>query len=164
MQTYEIRVYPDPVLGVKSKDVDVFDEELLDLVHSMKLTMKVADGLGLAAPQIGVSKRIAVISRDDREYVLINPKLLEQSGSETKEEGCLSFPGIFAQVERPQKIKVSAQDERGKILEHEVEGVLARAFLHEIDHLDGKLFIEFLSPMKRGMIRKKMQKRAKEQE
>lgn len=162
MQTYEIRVYPDPVLSEKTQKVEVFDDELRDLIDGMKLTMKLADGLGLAAPQVGVPKRIAVISREDKEYVLINPIVLEQQGSEIKEEGCLSFPGIFAQVVRPQRVKIGAQDERGEPFEVEAEGVVARAFLHEIEHLDGKLFIEHLSPMKRGMIRKKMQKRAKD--
>lgn len=162
MQTYEIRVFPDPVLTQKSGPVEKFDDELRDLVNSMRLTMKVADGVGLAAPQIGILKRIALVSREGREYVLINPTLVDQTGSETKEEGCLSFPGIFAQVARPQWVRISAQNENGDVMRIEAEGVLARAILHEIDHLDGKVFIEYLSAMKRGMIRKKMQKRQKE--
>lgn len=164
MQAYEIRVYPDPVLNLKAREVEEFDDELRELVGSMRLTMKLADGVGLAAPQVGISKRVAVISRDGREFVLINPEIVERAGSETKEEGCLSFPGIFAQVARPQRVKIRAWDENGNSSEIEAESTLARAILHEMDHLDGKLFIEMLSPLKRGMIRKKMIKRAKERE
>ncbi|MDR3264421.1 MAG: peptide deformylase, partial [Synergistaceae bacterium] len=126
----------------------------------MRLAMEMHDGVGLAAPQVGVSRRIALVSFEGAFYALINPVLLEQEGEQEGEEGCLSFPGIYANVKRPAKIRVAARDVAGDECVYEAEGFLARAFLHEIDHLDGKLFIEYLSNLKRGMIRKKMYKRA----
>jgi peptide deformylase len=158
LKAYEIRIYPDPVLTLKSKNVEKFDDELQDIIDSMHLTMKIAGGVGLAAPQIGISKRIAIISRDNQQYILINPELMEYSGQETKEEGCLSFPGIYAQVTRPYNIKIKTNDMNGEVIFLEAEGNIARAFLHEMDHLDGTLFIDHLSQLKRGVIRKKMKK------
>jgi len=158
LKAYEIRVYPDPILTLKAEKVEKFDDELQNVVDNMCLTMQIAGGVGLAAPQIGILKRIAIISRDEKQYILINPELIECSGHETKEEGCLSFPGMFAQVERPEKIKIKTQDVKGEVKFLEVEGVIARTFLHEMDHLDGKLFIDYLSPLKRGVIKKKMKK------
>ncbi|MDO4785377.1 MAG: peptide deformylase [Fretibacterium sp.] len=156
----QIRCFPDPVLKKPAEPVECFDAELLDFVERMRATMRMSDGVGLAAPQVGESRRIAIVEYDGRSFVLINPRLLEQRDEQTGEEGCLSFPGIYAEVRRPAWVRVEARDERGELHIHEVEGFLARAFLHEMDHLDGKLFIEYLSPLKRGMIRNKMRKRA----
>jgi peptide deformylase len=155
-----VRLYPDPVLKVPTEPVERFDGELSSFIEKMRLTMEMSDGVGLAAPQVGVSKKIALVSYEKDFYVLINPRLLEQEGQQDGEEGCLSFPGIYAPVKRPARIKVAALDAEGQEHVHEVDGYVARAFLHEMDHLDGKLFIDLLSPLKRGMIRKKMTKRA----
>ena len=160
MKTYDIRTYPDPILALKAEYVIIFDDDLREIINNMRLTMQIAGGVGLAATQVGISKRIAIISCNDNEYILINPELVEYSGSDTKEEGCLSFPEIFAQVTRPYSIRIKINDLNGEVQFIETEGQLARAFLHEMDHLDGKLFIDYLSPLKRGMIRKKMKKRA----
>ena len=162
MKTYVIKIYPDPVLTLKAENVETFDDDLKEIINNMRLTMQVAGGVGLAAPQVGISKRIAIISHENREYILINPELVEYSGNDTKEEGCLSFPKIFAQVTRSYSIKVKTNDVNGEIKFIEAEDYLARAFLHEMDHLDGKLFIDHISALKRGMIRKKMKKKALE--
>jgi len=161
LRVYDIRNYPDPVLSLKAENVEVFDDNLQEIINNMCLTMQMAGGVGLAAPQVGILKRIAIILREEK-YILINPELIECSGNETSEEGCLSFPGIFAQVTRPYCIKVKTNDINGEVKFIEVEGYIARAFLHEMDHLDGKLFIDYLSPLKRGMITKKMKKRTLE--
>lgn len=157
-----IREYPDPILSKTAEPVEEFDSALEELIGQMRISMEVADGVGLAAPQVGILKRLAVIRKDDEEYVLINPELLEKNGETTSDEGCLSFPGIFAQVTRPEKIRVSTRTPDGGSRVIEAAGFMARALLHEMDHLDGKLFIDYLSPMKRGMIRKKMKKREKD--
>lgn len=156
----KIRIFPDPALKMPTARVERFDEDLVSLIEKMRVTMEMHDGVGLAAPQVGVSKKIALVAYDDVFYVLINPELLEQEGEQDGEEGCLSFPGIYANVKRPARVRVAAQDVTGERKVYEVENFLARAFLHEMDHLNGKLFIEYLSNLKRGMIRKKMYKRA----
>jgi peptide deformylase len=140
--------------------VERFDAELSSFIDEMHKAMALREGVGLAAPQVGVLKKIAIIDYHDVFHVLINPRLLEQEGEQEADEGCLSFPGIFAAVKRPARIKVAAQDVTGADRTYDVEGFTARAFLHEMDHLEGKLFIEYLSTLKRGMIRKKMHKRA----
>ena len=160
----DIRLYPDPVLKMPTVPVERFDDSLSRFVEKMRLTMEVSEGVGLAAPQVGVSKKIALVLYESAFYVLINPTLLEQEGEQDGDEGCLSFPGIYAPVKRPARIMVAARDTAGEERIHEVEGYSARAFLHEMDHLDGKLFIDRLSPLKRGMIRKKMVKRAAAEE
>jgi peptide deformylase len=156
----KVRIYPDPVLKMPTTPVERFDAELSSFVDAMHRAMALHEGAGLAAPQVGVSKKIAVVGYHDDFFVLINPRLLEQEGEQDGEEGCLSFPGIYAPVKRPARIKVAAQDVTSAERIYEVEDFLARAFLHEMDHLEGKLFIEYLSTLKRGMIRKKMYKRA----
>ena len=159
-EALQVRCFPDPVLKRPAERVERFDDELAGFVEKMRVTMRSSDGVGLAAPQVGVSRRIALVEYEGQSFVLINPRLLEQRDEQTGEEGCLSFPGIYAEVKRPAWVRVEARDEKGALHVHEVEGFLARAFLHEMDHLDGKLFIEYLSPIKRGMIRNKMRKRA----
>lgn len=154
----EIKKYPDPVLKKKSQSVEIFDEELAKFVQNLFTTMRSHDGVGLAAPQVGVLKKIAVVEYNGNSYVLINPKVVDQQGTQESEEGCLSFPGIYANVLRPQWVKVEAQNENGEIQTFEGEGYLARAFLHEMDHLSGKLFIDYLSIIKRNAIKKKVSK------
>ena len=154
----EIRKYPDPVLKKISETVTVFDEALADFVKVLFASMRVHDGVGLAAPQVGVLKKIAVVEYEGKSYVLINPKVIEQKGIQEGEEGCLSFPGIYANVVRPQWVKIETHDLNGNIHTYEGEGYTARAFLHEMDHLSGKLFIDYLSNLKRNAIKKKVTK------
>ncbi len=151
----EIKKYPDPVLKKISEPVQVFDDELAEFVKVLFSSMRVHDGVGLAAPQVGVLKKIAVVEYDDKSYVLINPKVIDQKGIQEGEEGCLSFPGIYAHVTRPQWVKIETQDINGNTQTIEGEGYTARAFLHEMDHLNGKLFIDYLSSLKRNAIKKK---------
>ena len=151
----EIKKYPDPVLKKISESVTVFDDALADFVKVLFSSMRVHDGVGLAAPQVGVLKKIAVVEYDGKSYVLINPKVIDQKGIQEGEEGCLSFPGIYANVVRPQWVKIETHDLNGNIQTYEGEGYTARAFLHEMDHLSGKLFIDYLSSIKRNAIKKK---------
>ena len=154
----EIIKYPNPVLMKKSEAVTVFDEKLSVFVKDLFAAMRAHDGVGLAAPQVGVLKKIAVVEYDGKSYVLINPKVIDQKGLQDGEEGCLSFPGIYAHVTRPEWVKIEAQDEKGEIHEYEASGYTARAFLHEMDHLTGKLFVDYLSTLKRNTIKKKIAK------
>ena len=158
--TFKVKIYPDSALKMQSADVELFDENLVAFVKKMRDTMGAYDGVGLAAPQVGVLKKIAVVEFENTFYVLINPKLLSQEGVQEGDEGCLSFPGIYAPVKRPFSVSISTRDTSGAERTYDAHGVLARAFLHEMDHLEGRLFIEHLSNLKRGMIRKKMYKRA----
>lgn len=162
----KIVVFGDPVLTTKAEPVDTFDEELTRLVADMHTSMMKANGVGLAAPQIGVSKQLCIIDLSvgedpDQLHILINPEIVDAEGSQKGEEGCLSFPDIVTVVERPYKVTVRAQNLAGDTFEVTGEGYLARAFCHEIDHLNGVLFTERISALKRNMIRKKVQKRVK---
>ena len=157
---YKVKTYPDSALKIPSEDVELFDESLAAFVKELRETMEAYDGVGLAAPQVGVLKKIALVEFESEVYLLINPKLIKQEGVQEDDEGCLSFPGIYAPVKRPLRVSISTRDTSGAEMIYDVEGFLARAFLHEMDHLEGKLFIEYLSNLKRGMIRKKMYKRA----
>ncbi|HPK42386.1 MAG TPA: peptide deformylase, partial [Synergistales bacterium] len=141
MPVRDIREYPEQVLRKGSQDVTDFGEDLQSLLRDMWETMVSNDGVGLAAPQIGVSLRVAVIGWRDRRIVLVNPVVIEQEGEEELEEGCLSAPGFFEKVTRPARVVVEAQDEHGKPIRLEEEGFLARVLMHEIDHLEGKLFL-----------------------
>jgi peptide deformylase len=156
MERLRLRVYPDPVLREKAEPVVRFDEELKDLIAEMVRLMNKHDGVGLAAPQAGVPLRLAVVFYNNVFHVLANPVLLSAEGEQPGEEGCLSFPGIFGNVNRPLKITVRFCDAEGTEHETTAEGFLARAFLHEMDHLNGKLLIDHFSPMKRSMARKKL--------
>jgi peptide deformylase len=158
--TLKVKVYPDSALKMPSAEVESFDEHLAEFVEKLYQTMSAHEGVGLAAPQVGVLKKIALIEHENTLYVLINPRILKQEGVQEGDEGCLSFPGIFAPVKRPLKAAIAAHDTSGAERLYNVEGFLARAFLHEMDHLEGRLFIEHLSNLKRGMIRKKMYKRS----
>ena len=137
-----IRVQGDPVLEKICKPVKELTPRTKELIEDMLDTMYEANGVGLAAPQVGILKRIVVIDVGEGPIVLINPQIIESSGEQTGEEGCLSVPGKFGIVTRPDRVKVRAFDENMNEFEMEGEGLLARAFCHEFDHLDGKLYVE----------------------
>ena len=139
-----IRVEGDEVLTKVSRPVDKMTPRIHDLITDMLDTMYDAMGVGLAAPQVGILKRIVVIDIGEGPIVLINPEIIEKSGGQTGDEGCLSVPGMAGQVTRPNYVKVKAQDEDMNEVEYEGEGLLARAFCHELDHLDGHMYTELV--------------------
>ena len=139
-----IRVQGDSVLTKKSRTVDKMTPRIGELITDMLDTMYDAMGVGLAAPQVGILKRIVVIDIGEGPIVLINPEIIEKSGEQTGDEGCLSVPGMAGQVTRPNYVKVKAQDEDMNEVEYEGEGLLARAFCHELDHLDGHMYTELV--------------------
>lgn len=142
MAIREIRKKGDDILLKKCKTVVNFDKKLHILLDDMYETMVKADGVGLAAPQVGILKRAVVVDTGEGKTELINPEIIEKNGSQIDSEGCLSVPKVFGTVERPMNVKVRAQDRDGNWFEIEGEGLTARAFCHEIDHLDGKLFTD----------------------
>ncbi len=157
--------YPDPRLRTRAQPVTRFDAELGRLIDDMFETMYAAPGIGLAATQVDVHQRLIVIdvSKDrDQPLVFINPEILSREGEEVSEEGCLSVPENFAEVRRAAKVRVRAQDRNGEVFERDYDEVLAVCIQHEIDHLDGKLFVDYLSDLKRERIRKKLEKERKE--
>lgn len=153
--------YPDSRLRRKALPVENVDDQIRTLVDDMFETMYNAPGIGLAAVQVDVLKRLIVIdiSEDKSEpYCFINPEIISRDGEQTVEEGCLSVPGIYEDVSRSRWIKVRALDREGKPFEMEIDGILAICVQHEMDHLEGKLFVDYLSELKRSRIRKKMSK------
>lgn len=157
--------YPDPRLRICAQPVAQFDAELGRLIDDMFETMYAAPGIGLAATQVDVHKRVLVIdvSQDhDQPLVFVNPEILLREGEEVSEEGCLSVPENFAEVKRAAKVRVRARDRNGEAFEQDYEGVLAVCIQHEMDHLEGKLFVDYLSDLKRERIRKKLEKERKE--
>ena len=136
----------DTILRKKSKMVKAVDEKILELLEDMAETMYQEDGVGLAAPQIGILKRLVVIDVGECLIKLINPVIIEASGEQQGIEGCLSVPGVSGEVIRPQKVRIGAQNEKGEYIELEGEDLLARAFCHELDHLEGILFIDKMLP------------------
>jgi peptide deformylase len=165
MALREIRIIGDPILARKAEPVASVDEEIVRLARDMVETVHAAPGVGLAAPQVGVGKRLIVVdmsvgeNKDDL-IVLINPEIVSKEGEAVGEEGCLSVPDIRENVTRPYKVVVRALDLEGRPVEIEGEDLLARALCHEIDHLDGILFVERLSALKRALIKKKLKKNA----
>lgn len=162
----EIVKYPDPVLEKRGEPVTEFNDELRALVDDMFESMYAAKGIGLAAPQIGLSKRLTVIDvsfkeKPEDKIVLVNPEIVSREGKQYEEEGCLSLPEIREKVSRAAKVRVKAQDLQGKWFEMEGEELLARAFQHEIDHLDGILFFRRVSALKRDLILRKIKKMQK---
>jgi peptide deformylase len=160
---HEVVKWPDPVLAKPGETVTVFDAKLKKLVEEMFESMYAAQGIGLAAPQIAISQRITVIDvsfkkNPEEKLVLINPVIIENDGKQVEEEGCLSLPEIREKVQRAEWVKVRAQDENGKWFEIEGTELLARAMQHEIDHLDGVLFIDRLSRLKRDLVIRKIKK------
>ena len=159
--------YPEPVLSQPGEPVTEFDAELKKLADDMFETMYAAQGIGLAAPQVAVSKRVTVIDltggKDpEQKIVLVNPEVVFREGKQYEEEGCLSFPEIREKVQRAAQVKVRAQDLQGKWFELDGEELLARAFQHEIDHLDGTLFIFRMSALKRDLALRKIRKLQRE--
>jgi peptide deformylase len=164
MEPLEIRVYPDPVLRMRAEPVTEFDASLERLVRGMAETMYTAPGVGLAAPQVGVSKRLFMIDlrspqREDL-HVFINPEIVEREGEITWEEGCLSFPDIHTEVERSRRVVIRALDVRGEPFELEGVDLMAVAMQHELDHLDGRLLIDNMAPIDRALLRRRMTRRA----
>jgi peptide deformylase len=142
MALREVVQIGEPVLRKKSKKVEKIDEKIIQLLEDMADTMYHFDGVGLAAPQVGILKRIAVIDIGDGIIELINPEIIQTSGEQIDDEGCLSVVGEVGEVKRPYKVKVRAFNRKGQLFEIEGEELLARAFCHEIDHLDGVLFVD----------------------
>ena len=143
-----IRTEGDEILRKKSKKVDVIDDKIKELIQDMKDTLHKYNGVGLAAVQVGILKQIVVIQEDEEApiYVLINPEIISSSGIQTVDEGCLSFPNKFAKIERPEKVKIRALDENGNTIEIKAKGLLAQAISHELDHLNGEVFIDKIIP------------------
>lgn len=166
MTIHKIIYLPDPRLRRVAKPVEAFDDELQVLIDDMFETMYDANGVGLAAPQIAVDLRLSVIDvKGDKsqQIVIANPEIIASEGEIEYQEGCLSVPGAYDTVVRAQKVTVRAQDRFGKPFEMTGEGLLAECFQHEIDHLNGKLFIDLLSPLKRTIVRRKLDKFKRQQ-
>jgi peptide deformylase len=165
MALLPILEFPDPRLRTRAEPVTVFDAALLRLIDDMFETMYAAPGIGLAASQVDVHRQLIVmdVSGDRSEpLVFINPQILGRTDVGTMEEGCLSVPGIFDTVERAQRVRVRAQDRHGAHFECDLEGIGAVCLQHEMDHLDGKLFVDYLSSLKRDRIRRKLEKERRE--
>lgn len=164
MPTRPIVTWPNEVLSNPTHPVETVDDELRQLVQDMVETMHAEPGVGLAANQVADTRRLFVLDLTAGEEqghvrVFINPEILETSGSQTGEEGCLSFPGIFEVITRPERVRFRAMNLEGETVEEEAEGFFARAVLHEVDHLDGKVFLERMSPLKRSLVRRGIEKR-----
>ncbi len=165
MAILNILHYPNPRLRNRAKPVAAVTEVHRQLIEDMLQTMYAAPGIGLAAIQVGVAERVIVVDvsdKGDEPLGLINPEILSKEGSEVMQEGCLSVPGVYEDVERAERIRVRALDGNGKRLEFDADGLLAVCIQHEIDHLDGKLFVDYLSDLKRQRIRKRIEKEERE--
>jgi len=167
MALLDILHFPDPRLRIKAKPVPAVTDATRRLIKDMLETMYAAPGIGLAATQVGVDERVIVVDvsdDSDEPQVFINPEILTQEGRETSQEGCLSVPGVYEDVERAERIRVRALDRHGKRLEFDADGLLAVCIQHEIDHLNGKLFVDYLSDLKRQRIRKRVEKEERERQ
>lgn len=164
MALLDILHFPDPGLRTRAVEVVSVDDALRELISNMFETMYEAPGIGLAATQVNVHKRLIVIDiseQKDQPLVLINPQITRLEGNEEMDEGCLSVPGVYEKVQRAEQITVTALNRDGQTFELETDGLLAVCVQHEIDHLDGKLFVDYLSKLKRSRIRKKLEKQAR---
>ena len=165
MAVLNILRYPDPRLEKVAKPVEQVDDAIRQLVRDMAETMYAAPGIGLAATQVDVHKRVIVVDASDardRLLVLINPEIVTREGEQECEEGCLSVPGVYDVVKRAEKVKVRALDGAGQPFELVAEGLLAVCIQHEMDHLEGKVFVEYLSRLKQARIRSKLQKQERQ--
>ncbi len=165
MSKLAILRYPDPRLYTRATPVQVFDQNLRQLVKDMAETMYSAPGIGLAATQVNVHQRLLIIDLSethDSLQVFINPEIIQRDGQQQQEEGCLSVPGIYDFVQRAAQIRVRAQDLEGQWFEQQADGLLAGCIQHEIDHLDGKVFVDYLSRLKRDRIKAKLNKRLRD--
>ncbi len=161
----EILEFPDPRLRTVAKPVEVFDEKLGFLVNNMLETMYGANGIGLAATQVNQHIRLLVLDvseERDQPKIYVNSEIINQEGEQICEEGCLSVPGIYANVKRADHIRIRAQNLNGLIFEEDAEGLHAVCLQHEMDHLEGRLFVDYLSPLRRQMVRKKLEKNRKQ--
>ncbi len=164
MAQLPILEYPDPRLRIRAEPVTEFDDDLRQLAADLLETMYAAPGIGLAATQVDVHKRVLVVDVSEERnepFCLVNPEILSAEGQVSYEEGCLSVPDVFEAVDRAERIEVSALDPNGERIHIEAEGLLAICIQHEIDHLDGKLFVDYLSALKRDRLKKKTLKKAK---
>ena len=167
MSLLAILEFPDPRLRTQAQPVTRFDAALQKLAEDMLETMYEAPGIGLAASQVDRHIQMLVLDVSEEKnapMTIVNPRILEREGTETCQEGCLSVPGIFADVERAERIRIAAQDVHGNPIELEADGLLAVCIQHEMDHLIGKLFVDYLSPLKRSMVRKKLEKQRRHAE
>lgn len=167
MATLEILEFPDPRLRTIAKAVSEFGPTLQQRARDMIETMYAENGIGLAATQVNVHERLLVLDISesrDQPKVYINPEILSSSGEQNCEEGCLSVPGVYAEVKRAENVRVRAQDVRGHTFEEDLSGLHSICLQHEMDHLQGKLFVDYLSPLKRQMVRKKLEKQKKQSE
>ena len=165
MSLLTILEFPDPRLRTKAQPVTVFDAGLKQFVADLFETMYAAPGVGLAATQVNVHQQVLVMDMSEDKsgaMALVNPRILEKDGEQVFQEGCLSFPGVYADVDRALRVKVAAHDVDGKEFVLDVEGPLAVCVQHEMDHLQGKVFVDYLSPLKRSMLLKKLDKRRKQ--
>ena len=161
MALLKVLEFPDPRLRTKAAPVAAVDDALRALIDDMFETMYAAPGIGLAATQVDVHRRLLVTdvsSEKNEPHVLINPEIIEREGQTISEEGCLSVPGFYAEVQRAERIRVRFLDRRGETVEQDMDGLLAICVQHEMDHLDGKLFVDYLSETKRQRIRKRLLK------
>ena len=152
MTIRDIHILGSPVLRHRAEEVDVVNDDVRALVEDLFDTMAAASGVGLAANQIGVTRRVAVINADGQTFAMINPRIVEATGRDSKEEGCLSIPDAFAEVARSERVVMEALNEAGELIRMDVSALVARAIQHELDHLDGVLFIDHLSPLKRQLL------------
>lgn len=167
MSQLNILQFPDPRLRTVARPIDAVDDSVHKLVDDMLETMYAAHGIGLAATQVNRRERVLVMDLSetrDQPQVLINPEITAREGTQVCEEGCLSVPGEYAEVERAEHIRVSALDRDGNPVEFDANGLLAVCIQHEIDHLDGRVFVDYLSPLKRRMIEKRMKKARTQQQ
>lgn len=161
MAVLDILHFPDPRLRIRARPVERVDDTVRRLIDDMLETMYAAPGIGLAATQVNVPLRVIVVDvseTGDQPLAFINPEILARDGKETMQEGCLSVPGVFEEVTRAAHIRFRALDRDGQLLEREADGLLAVCIQHEIDHLDGKLFVDYLSELKRDRIRRRLEK------
>jgi peptide deformylase len=161
MPVLPIIKYGHPVLTTRAKKVDAITDQIVELARAMVLTMHATPGLGLAAPQVNESHRLITVDlsvgeKPEELIILVNPELLDAEGDSVLEEGCLSVPGIHEKVHRPARVRIRGIDLGGEERTFEAEGLLARVFCHEIDHINGRLFIDKLSPLKKAMAKKKL--------
>lgn len=166
MSVRDVVTYPQATLRKKSETIKEVSKEIKDLIREMKETMYASDGIGLAAPQVGVNQKVIVVDvtpyqPDQKPFALINPEIVSGEGEVDSTEGCLSVPGFLETIKRKEKVTVRGIDEEGKEVEIEATGMLAICLQHEIDHLNGLTIVERLSPLKRGIIRKKLKKAAR---
>lgn len=162
MSLKEIIRYPNPVIRKKSEFVEEVNEEIKQLIEDMTDTMYASCGVGLAAVQIGVLKRVIVVNVEEKLITMANPEIIENEGESQMEEGCLCLPGVLIDVKRSEKVKVKGLNDKGEEIVVDVEGLLARALQHEVEHLDGILIIDKISRIKRELLTSKLRKEAKE--